>query len=58
MHNNIGDYNVSIIISFTVHSFFVVYYCETFDSLSFSLWNLSVYVTFHRSVGIKKLVIQ
>ena len=58
MHNNIGDYNVSIIISFTVHSFLVVYYCETFDSLSFSLWNLSVYVTFHRSVGIKKLVIQ
>ena len=58
MHNNIGDYNVSIILSFTVHSFFVVYYCETFVSLSFSLWNLSLYVTFHKSVGIKKLVIQ
>lgn len=57
MHNNIGDYDISV-ISFTVHSFFIVNYCETFDSLSSSLWNLSMYVTFHKSVGIKKLVIQ
>ena len=57
MHNNIGDYNISI-ISFTVHSFFIVNYFESFDSLSFSLWNLSMYVTFHKSVGIKKFVIQ
>lgn len=57
MHNNIGDYDISV-ISFTVHSFFIVIYCETFDSLSSSLWNLSMYVTFHKSVEIKKLVIQ
>ena len=57
MHNNIGDYDISS-ISFTVHSFFIVNYCETFYNLSSSLWNLSMYVTFHKSVGIKKLVIQ